>query len=967
MDQSISIQARVDNETKAQFILWRDIQRAFGNPLYIRRRASSLSLVSFMVDRNFEDIMPLRIPFHPGEELEVVIEEIAQAYTPRKVAEPMENHNEEPYAPSPTQSVSTSSLMSVNTDLFTTNDQYIPTPDSSPAPSRTNSLRIESHQYTGIVGLQDSMDQLPLGVDRNPSNHDLYQVQLQILDTQHQMKLIQRQSQQELLEKHQQLMRTSEEMLGMQRQALDRLASIQLSLQTLLNQTYELHEYPIPRLFVVLPKVVRMRDKLTNPFTEQYRLYFLCECGAHTQHKNSKTPPEIHFAKHEGYDVDRPTEFFKKYGPYVLAMMVMIKYGIAASGMVIPRLANLKIVNELHALQKNLEYLRSNIAPLVNDTIEVIQDMDRARRARLGHGHGSSGARGLSSVSSELDGMEVVEGADLRQLETFLKVKDKGRVLGNLYRMVTPEGHVKWVCLDHYRINYRDSAFQQLDDTVKSNDGLFYKETGSITIRIASPIQARQFYDAMAKARGVQELDITFGWDATMDDLRAFTAAVTKANVLHLTVDGSHLKRPALDIAHRLRRFEPLLQVTANGRIEKLRLKNFDRFFHRVGGTAMHLSPKLRVLAIESEVPRTGSYFNNLLESCPSLATLELVLSRQSPIKDATADILTKVVQLETLKVDCGKIAITAEVSHGKIQDISMRITRLLDLNQSDLEFINEGHVSHLSIEYTPKTEDENRLTEIVDHNPRLNHLRIGCLDRRCLALISLVTYLRSKSLESGSPHLNTLELMDEKLVPFSDETDNDTKTHIQANITYKEASKEFEMRSWVRLQCHRLVTKDDPICEFVRQYGWSIEVLDAQLTFSDHLAEILDEVTKSSGSRLHKLTVDPHALSTSGVQHVHNIVTRLSSSSTLGVYVEDQEKADQSEKAQALLKSTTYPGSIKPLTRTRSASSRSSISQSSQSSQSSKSSKSSRSTGQESNGIYYGMPYLMYSTRSMR
>jgi len=51
-----------------------------------------------------------------------------------------------------------------------------------------------------------------------------------------------------------------------------------------------------------------------------------------------------------------------------------------------------------------------------------------------------------------MDTNEELEGADLRQLGLFLKIKDKNRVLGNLYRIVTGEGHVKFI--DHYRENY---------------------------------------------------------------------------------------------------------------------------------------------------------------------------------------------------------------------------------------------------------------------------------------------------------------------------------------------------------------------------------------------------------------------------------------------------------------------------------------------------------------------------------
>ncbi|KAI8359010.1 hypothetical protein B0O80DRAFT_443113, partial [Mortierella sp. GBAus27b] len=75
---------------------------------------------------------------------------------------------------------------------------------------------------------------------------------------------------------------------------------------------------------------------------------------------------------------------------------------------------------------------------------------------------------------------EALEGADLRKLETFLKNKDGNKVLGNLYRTVTSEGHVKWVCIDHYRENYHEKAVKVFRDTVESMGGSFDENVGSV-------------------------------------------------------------------------------------------------------------------------------------------------------------------------------------------------------------------------------------------------------------------------------------------------------------------------------------------------------------------------------------------------------------------------------------------------------------------------------------------------------
>ena len=106
------------------------------------------------------------------------------------------------------------------------------------------------------------------------------------------------------------LLEMNETMIEMQKMTLDRLANIQGQIQAVLTQTYELHEYSIPRLFIILPTVARRRDVIFKPFSNQFRLYFLCECGSHTTREGSKEIDKVHLADHPGYDIEQPTKFF---------------------------------------------------------------------------------------------------------------------------------------------------------------------------------------------------------------------------------------------------------------------------------------------------------------------------------------------------------------------------------------------------------------------------------------------------------------------------------------------------------------------------------------------------------------------------------------------------------------------------------------------------------------------------------
>ncbi|KAF9963562.1 hypothetical protein BGZ70_007336 [Mortierella alpina] len=318
-----------------------------------------------------------------------------------------------------------------------------------------------------------------------------------------------------------------EETTQMQQRALDQMAVLQSRVQAVLTQTYELHEYPIPRLFIVLPQYPSGWD-LLKPFTEKYRLYFLCECGEHTKtasSSKSRTPHEIHLAKHEGYEVTRPTAFFRQYGPYILTILKMLKYSLSVASVAVPAVAHLVNADALNHTAKSLEHLQKCIGPGMDQVIGRIEKDAVDELEPIKH------------FSDQVENKEALEGADLRKLETFLKDKDGYKVLGNLYRTVTDEGHVKWVCMDHFRENYNQTAAEVFQRAVTALGGSFDENNGLVQVKIGSRESANELYLALEKARSVYELDITLNWACTGTDVQALESALKKSVVAVLHLD----------------------------------------------------------------------------------------------------------------------------------------------------------------------------------------------------------------------------------------------------------------------------------------------------------------------------------------------------------------------------------------------------------------------------------------------
>ncbi|KAF9199790.1 hypothetical protein BGZ49_010055 [Haplosporangium sp. Z 27] len=868
-NETIDIWPLKDPKSGFYFVLWKDIQRVFENAKFVKY---GTHYVPFMKDDNFEELKPLRIAYYPEVVLEVVVEGTS--------------------AESSTETPDQNNVTLVIEASECDKDQCIQTPRESQTNNNPSTPDAVAPEISEIFINPESLAMYSYGIPEEAqsslqkynklfvtyfeaiaSGQEVRAADIKQIMDNHFERLFSEMDknkalQDQLLEMQKQMDSKQDQILKIQQQTANHIANIQSRVQALLVQTYELHECPIPRLFIVLPKTVTVLDKLKKPFVNQYRLYFLCECGTHTMSKDDKTLHEVHLAKHEGYDLSEPKEFFEKFGPYVLTLLYMIKYGVVAAGLVVPPLNHFKIAENIDSAQEYLSFIKSNISPLVNDTIKYLKEIKS-------NGDNQSNINSEGGQSS-FDSLEALEGADLRQLKNYLNVEDQDRVLGNLYRIITQEGHVKWVCFDHYRANYRGSSIQFLLDFVKANDGEYITETGEIKITITSSTLAKHFYNALVKARGIQELHFTFGWDASYDDLQAFSTAVSTANVIRLSLDGTNLKGPARDLVNRSRRFDPILQLASNARVQSLGLVGFGDFFSRISNYSPALNHKLSEFSADFRIISKGKsvkLFQAFLEHCHALSKLELRSTQLFLIPEAILKTLSEISCFKSLLINCGRFSINRSFSQGKSQDTTGVVSQLGELNQYDIEYIQNCHLTHLDILHTPQAADESHLARIIQDSP-LVQLRVGCLPARCLAVINLVLSSRERKLREGSTCFKSFYIMEEGLPPLVDRKAEDSNTHIHCCIMF-DGDLPIKMDSNVQLQTENPITNEDPVCDFVRQFGWSIKAFYTGPTFSDYLAAILDDVSSKKGSLLERIHLDIQSLTASGMRHINNIFER--------------------------------------------------------------------------------------------
>ncbi|KAF9287731.1 hypothetical protein BGZ68_001340 [Mortierella alpina] len=346
-----------------------------------------------------------------------------------------------------------------------------------------------------------------------------------------------------------------------------------------LGKPNQFHEQPFPRLPIVLPTAVRRVNDLVKPSPQHFKLYFLCEHEAHTAKGRLKETDRVHLTDHAGYDISQPMELFKKFGTYILAVMRAVRADIPS--MIVAPLASSTVLQELSRIE---DYTQESISSLFDMTIGYLEGMDTGRKdARL---------QGITNPFV-LDSDECLYGHPLS-----LYVDYADQTFGNLHRSVTKDGDVHWVCRAHFQHNDDDESTRRFREVVEENQGLLQDETGTVDIKLDNESKAIAFFENLGGMKSVQELTISFNWDASQNTLQSLANAILKSNVVSIEFhDNGYASLPTNDLDSQ-RRYDPFIQLFANGRIQVVRLQLSHDFFQHVSSLSAYKSfPTIRKLS----------------------------------------------------------------------------------------------------------------------------------------------------------------------------------------------------------------------------------------------------------------------------------------------------------------------------------------------------------------------------------
>ncbi|KAF9357465.1 hypothetical protein BGX34_009360 [Mortierella sp. NVP85] len=553
----ISIPTRHDPKTAQRVVRWKDILQCFENAKYVMNGGET---VLFLTDDDLEDLLPLRIPHHPGVVLEVVMPDTSQDDSLSMVPRPVESERGQMQvlasrntpesmergviATRVNGSVNSQALVRLSRDPSEMALQGMHTSGTGHSQLRSESNMSQQEQLhqlqQQIQQLQQQLEQIQYNPQLQQQMEQTQQTQEQIRDqmdeiqrsfekmgeetrhSQHQthtQQQIQQQIDQALhpfQQKHEQLLQelqevkqtvqeqdhlTPDQRRQETREALDQFTLVQYRIQDILNRSYQ--RSPAPRLFILLPEPAVAIDGHETP-SPHFRLYFLCECGAHTMAKDYNKPHEIHVAEYRGYKLVKQDEFIRKYGRYILTIMYMVKYGAKSEGLVVPPVLGLH-----HAIvpdddQEHLGFLKKNISRLIDDTITYLEKVS-----------GAIGSDTNTVVHQRMSSKQ------LGRVERYLKIEgeeeedeqDRRILIDGLSRAMTQDGRHVWVCSRHKRW-YHEATLQRLRDTVTANGGKYRRTGNNVSIGTIPSALVKQVYAELVKvcrirkARNQQSLAI---------------------------------------------------------------------------------------------------------------------------------------------------------------------------------------------------------------------------------------------------------------------------------------------------------------------------------------------------------------------------------------------------------------------------------------------------------------------------
>lgn len=660
---------------------------------------------------------------------------------------------------------------------------------------------------------------------------------------------------------------------------------------------YGVFQHLDPKMFVILPK----GDNAAAGF----RLHFLCECCqltkpvgdnddttlAQTQDPVKKRrifpPHQLHFTRHEGYDLQYIEEFVARFGYHMWVILQMMAFGYKDNRVAVP------------PLDKN--------APIYRKVLIAI-----------------------SYIQNEPDSGKVEGSWDFSRVKDFyapISLDTEGSA-GSLFRIIT-RGYAKWVCFDHYKERFPENDYRILQAVLKR---FFYNEAfGSLLVSLCSREEAKAFYETIVKAENLQELGLELAWHVSEEDIDLLQSVILRTTAVsiklfvpfeHHVVDGPiSLKEPCRGIDVN----DPNYIL---GHFKTKLIKNLVDC-RRIQGFYMDISDP-------SDHPDTQESLDRLFRNTCSFADWDP--DRINPalcdmVRTAGPNAKTKLsfnsptlergfhFMNNAIKGDVGLVMLKAMVSYNEQVSIrsgkdearkSMRIQRW---SNSTLRFANKLERLWLEVH---NNQELKALQQLIELNPCLRKLRVTAEASQFFKVYQAIKATFAAVGPSRVPKKVGLRDKADMSLTWSEMGATTEATVVATGTATTTTVKTAETTTAKASRADRIPAqpmsltysrKSNNVYTVLMFFGYMLTYLKC-LEFSNHDAKTLEACTRSRGSRLTSLQINILGLDKKGYESLTKVIERSQVpmsqlSSHFAVYLSpiDDAKAEWEEAMRFLLR----------------------------------------------------------------
>ncbi|KAF9290240.1 hypothetical protein BGZ68_007588 [Mortierella alpina] len=519
---------------------------------------------------------------------------------------------------------------------------------------------------------------------------------------------------------------------------------------------------------------------------------------------SGRRTPSIHLSSDKEYQIRDPDTFFDKYGAYALTMMEYVKYGYRDSQVIIDPLDVYDTLGRHGVAPAGIT--NQDLRAAVDETIDYLRSRLKDDRWRV------------PCAVEELADHDYSETVDLRQLLTFLVYQQKEGVPGSLYRRISNNGSVTWMCLDHHRLHYSEDEFNATKTIAEGQGGTFDEQLRRIqfTAESDNSLDMICLTGLQTRNHDVQEISVRLKYPLVLDKL----FCLQMLNDYRLTIDGTGLDKTGLDDDMQDVGFKFDCQATC------VELKGFS-----LVAALPVTSSRVRALTISS--PLASDQYDEMFKlksvlSCsPVLVELQLTVMALTVtevlncIFETQGPLHFRLLTLTTQEQDVASISLNQRSDPSVLKVVGISIvfgpkgsvtgrTKFSDLfrhygwclkSLATNDTFVDHHAMILAI---PAKGEEYKLTSLVLNAISLSAVGLGCLD---------VIIYRSKNLQRLSLVLEKLhdeEQFEKALLLLKRYGAQLTKLTLSGDSTFSWITKfaeKFSTRSkWPRLRTLQIV-----------------------------------------------------------------------------------------------------------------------------------------------------------------